>query len=74
MITICIFDIAMNMKVLTRFFYGIKMDIEFHYWVNFIVAMVAGFLKEDAYKIAYSSQLTNYNTKSYTIDVGESCY
>lgn len=44
------------------------MDIEYHYYTTFIIAMRAGFEKEQAYKIAYSSQYTDDNDTSYKID------
>lgn len=43
------------------------MDITFHYYTTFILALTAGFNKEEAYKIAYSCQYVDDNTKSYTI-------
>lgn len=43
------------------------MDIEFHYYINYIIALAAGFSNEDAYKIAYSAQLLDDNTTEYTI-------
>jgi hypothetical protein len=43
------------------------MDIEFHYYITYIIALKAGFKSEEAYKIAYSSQLTDDNTRIYEI-------
>jgi hypothetical protein len=44
------------------------MDFEYHYFITFIIALRAGFGKEDAYKIAYSSQYTDDNDTSYKIN------
>jgi hypothetical protein len=49
---------------------GWIMDIEFHYYITYIVALRAGFKPEDAFIIAYSSQYTDDNTTVYTIDKG----
>jgi hypothetical protein len=43
------------------------MDIEYHYYITYIIALRAGFDKEKAYKIAYSSQYTDDNNVSLTI-------
>jgi hypothetical protein len=43
------------------------MDIEFHYYMTFIVALRAGFASNDAYVLAYSSQHTDDNTTIYKI-------
>jgi hypothetical protein len=43
------------------------MDTEFHYYINYIIALRAGFAPEIAYKIAYSAQYVDDNTESYTI-------
>ena len=43
------------------------MDIEFHYYTNYIIALAAGFSNEAAYKIAYSVQLLDDNTSKHTI-------
>jgi len=32
------------------------MDIEFHYYITFILCCKAGYCEDDAYTIAYSSQ------------------
>ncbi len=37
------------------------MDIEFHYYITYIIARRAGFKPEDAYVLAYSSQYTDDN-------------
>ncbi len=39
------------------------MDIEFHYYMTYIIARRAGFKSDDAYIIAYSSQYTDDNTE-----------
>ncbi len=46
------------------------MDIEYHYYMTFIVALRAGFKKDEAYKIAYSSQYTDDNDTPYKINEG----
>ena len=46
------------------------MDIEYHYYITFIIALRAGFRKEQAYKIAYSSQYTDDNDTTYIINEG----
>lgn len=43
------------------------MDTEFHYYINYIIALRAGFAPEKAYKIAYSAQYVDDNTESYTV-------
>jgi hypothetical protein len=43
------------------------MNIEFHYYITYIIAIKAGFNNEQAYKIAYSSQYTDDNVVSYTV-------
>lgn len=43
------------------------MDIEFHYYVNFLIALASGFSKEFAYTIAYSAQLLDDNTAEYSL-------
>lgn len=47
------------------------MDIEYHYYITFIIALRAGFGKEQAYKIAYSSQYSDDNDTSYKINEGQ---
>jgi hypothetical protein len=39
------------------------MDIEYHFYITYIIALRAGFDKSTAYKIAYSSQYTDDNDK-----------
>ncbi|MEW6110002.1 MAG: DUF6765 family protein [Nitrospirota bacterium] len=46
------------------------MDIEYHYYITFIIALRAGFKKDEAYKIAYSSQYTDDNDTLYRINEG----
>jgi hypothetical protein len=46
------------------------MDIEFHYYITYIIACKAGFKPEDAYIIAYSSQYTDANHTVYPINEG----
>lgn len=43
------------------------MDIEFHYYINYMIALRAGLSPEAAYKIAYSAQYIDDNTEYYTI-------
>jgi hypothetical protein len=43
------------------------MDIEYHFYITYIIALRAGFEKDDAYKIAYSSQYTDDNNEPFTI-------
>ena len=44
------------------------MDIEFHYYITFILCRQAGYSGDDAYKIAYSSQYTDDNTHHYYVN------
>lgn len=43
------------------------MDIEFHYYVNYILALRAGLLPDVAHKIAYSAQYVDDNTEHRTV-------
>jgi hypothetical protein len=43
------------------------MDIEFHYYMTYIISLRAGFKVDDAYTIAYSSQYTDNNDYPYEI-------
>ena len=43
------------------------MDIEFHYYMTYIIALRAGFKADNAYTIAYSSQYTDDNDTPYEI-------
>ncbi len=43
------------------------MDIEIHYYVNFLVALQAGFNRRYSYKIAFSSQYVDDNIRKYKI-------
>jgi len=44
------------------------MDIEFHYYITYLIAARAGFGPEDAFIIAYSSQYTDDNDIIFTVD------
>jgi len=44
------------------------MDIEFHFYITYIIAKKAGFKKDEAYIIAYSSQYVDDNDTVYTIE------
>lgn len=44
------------------------MDIEFHYYIVYLIAARAGFEPSDSYKIAYSSQFVDNNVISYKIN------
>ena len=48
------------------------MDIEFHYYITAILALRAGFTKDEAYVLAYSSQYTDDNTAVFKISEGTS--
>lgn len=52
------------------------MDMEFHYYVNYLIALAAGFKTDDAFKIAYSAQYVDDNTWAYDIsnDNGDAIY
>ncbi|MEW6738336.1 MAG: DUF6765 family protein [Nitrospirota bacterium] len=43
------------------------MDIEFHYYITYIIALRAGFRHDDAHIIAYSSQYVDDNNTIYEI-------
>ena len=43
------------------------MDIEFHYYITYIIALRSGFKVHDAHTIAYSSQYTDDNDTPYEI-------
>lgn len=43
------------------------MDNEFHYYITYIIALKAGFKSDEAYKIAYSSQFVDDNTRQFPI-------
>lgn len=47
------------------------MDIEFHYYITYILARKAGFSKENAYTIAYSSQYVDDNNIIFCINKGK---
>lgn len=46
------------------------MDIEFHYYLTYLIAAKAGFSAEDSEILAYSCQLTDDNTEIYEISKG----
>ncbi len=51
------------------------MDLEFHYHVTYLIALGGGFNKEDAQKIAYSSQYVDDNCMNFSIkDTGGNTY
>ncbi|WP_039454744.1 DUF6765 family protein [Candidatus Jidaibacter acanthamoebae] len=43
------------------------MDIEFHYYINYLIAVKAGFNLNQAYKIAYSAQFVDDNTEEIVV-------
>lgn len=47
------------------------MDIEYHFYITYIIALRAGYDRERAYKIAYSSQYTDDNNRVYEINKGK---
>lgn len=47
------------------------MDIEFHYYITFILARKAGFSADESYRIAYSSQYTDDNTYHYFVNFND---
>lgn len=47
------------------------MDIEYHFYVTYIIALRAGYSKTDAFKIAYSSQYTDDNNEEFIINKGK---
>ncbi len=48
------------------------MDIEFHYYMTYLIAAKAGFGTNDAFKIAYSSQYVDDNDMILEVDKGKS--
>lgn len=46
------------------------MDIEFHYYITYLIAARAGFVPEDAETIAYASQYIDDNDMVYAINQG----
>ncbi len=46
------------------------MDIEFHYYITCLIALRAGFTKNEAYMLAYSSQHVDDNTDKVIISQG----
>jgi hypothetical protein len=47
------------------------LDIEYHFYITYIIALRAGFDIDSAYKIAYSSQYTDDNNTIYHINEGK---
>lgn len=47
-----------------------KMDIEFHYYVTYLVYIKAGFNKNEAEIIAYASQYVDDNTAQACVKTG----
>lgn len=47
------------------------MDIEYHFYITYVIALQSGFDKETAYKVAYSSQYTDDNDTPYKINEGK---
>ena len=47
------------------------MNIEFHYYMTYLVAARAGLGPEDAHILAYSSQYTDDNTVRFEVDEGK---
>jgi len=47
------------------------MDIEYHFYITYIIALRAGFDRDTAYKIAYSSQYTDDNNRELSINKDE---
>lgn len=47
------------------------MDIEFHYYITYVLAVKAGFGAQDAWMLAYSSQYVDDNDKIHLIDKGK---
>ena len=50
------------------------MDVEFHYYITYVLALKAGFEKGDAHIIAYSSQYTDDNTIVYKVKLKDGEY
>ncbi|MCS7280471.1 MAG: hypothetical protein NZ583_02420 [Desulfobacterota bacterium] len=50
------------------------MDREFHYYITYFLALRAGFLKEEAHIIAYSSQYTDDNTLIFKVSSKKGLY
>jgi len=44
------------------------MDIEFHYYITYILAQRGGFSPDDSYKIAYASQYVDDNSIEYKVE------
>ena len=50
------------------------MNIEFHYYIIYILCRNAGFSEEESYIVAYSSQYIDNNFVSYKINLGSQIY
>ena len=50
------------------------MDIEFHYYMTFLIAAKAGFGQDEAYTIAYSSQYVDDNDMIFKINKDKAQY
>ena len=46
------------------------MDVEFHYYITYLIAAKAGFSGEEARIVAYSAQYIDDNNESYLVDKG----
>jgi hypothetical protein len=46
------------------------MDIEFHYYITYIIAKNAGFKNKDAFNLAYASQYADGNDAQCTLNKG----
>lgn len=53
---------------------GEKMDIEFHYYITYLVAARAGFDSKNSYLLAYSSQYVDDNDIIFEINTNSSSY
>lgn len=50
------------------------MDIEFHYYMTYLIALRAGFKPNDAFTMACASQYTDDNNTPYRIEGGDTAY
>lgn len=48
-----------------------NMDIEFHYYITYLIAVKAGFSVDDALILAHACQYTDDNNEKYTVDRGQ---
>jgi hypothetical protein len=53
---------------------GAKMDIEFHYYITYIIARRAGFSADDAFLLSCACQLTDDNNDTYEISLDTQDY